>query len=71
MSARIPRDATTTTTKKDASSEELTMEDVNKMQRELTEVMPAKNAERFANVMRKFTKDASSAENMEGVVSFF
>lgn len=66
LSARIPRDATSS--KKDSSSEELTLDDVNKMERELAEVMPPKNAERFANVMRKFTKDASSAENMEGVV---
>lgn len=45
------------------------MEDVDNLQKQLAEVMPRKNAERFANVMRKFTKDASSAENTQGVVS--
>lgn len=46
------------------------MEDINKIEQQLSEVMPPKNAERFGNVLRKFTKDASSDENVEGIVRF-
>lgn len=84
FAARLPRDASketendvkvekkteTSAEKKTASSEELTKEDVEKFRKEMKEVMPEAQANKLADIMSKFTKDATSDEMIDGVVSF-
>lgn len=85
FAARLPREAeienketetkvekkTETTTEKKAcdSSEELTKEDVEKLRKEMKEILPEEQADKFADILNKFTNNASSDEMVEGFVS--
>jgi len=80
IAARLPRDtaseeksAEVSTPKKSKtansdSSEEFTMDDVNKLKAELAKTVPLPEAEKIANIFSKFTKDATSEEKVQGVV---
>lgn len=55
--------------KKDNSSEELTMADVEKIKQELLTTLPENEAEGITAILRKFTKDATDEDKFEGFVS--
>lgn len=58
-----------TTKKATSSSEELTLEDIEKMRTEMLKTMKPEEVDRITNIFKKFTKDGTSEEKLEGVVS--
>lgn len=74
LSARIARESSPAPNspleeKKDSSSEELSMADVDTLKQELLKTMPEKQAEGIAGIFRKFTNATTDEQKFEGFVS--